>query len=79
MIHDIVPSDLYRWIYSLVRLFYGGRLKGYGELENMTGEVELFGMPPSFSDLLCRVREKFHGGVTMKVRFACGKNRPHYV
>ena len=44
----------------------------------MEDEVEIFDMPPSFSDLFLQVK-KFDGEFTLKGRFDSGKSRAHYV
>lgn len=45
----------------------------------MQHEVEMFEMPPSFSDLLWWVNEKFECYFTLKWRFDSGKSSTHYV
>lgn len=47
--------------------------------ENMEYEVDIFDMPPSFSDLVLRVKEKLQGDFTLKERLDSGKGRAHYV
>ena len=63
----------------LVRLFHGGIVREEdGVFENMQYEVEMFDMPPSFSDLFLQVK-KFDGEFTLKGRFDSGKSRAHCV
>ena len=47
--------------------------------EDMEEELKMFDDPPSFSDLVLRVKEKFDGEFTLKGRFDSGKTRAHYV
>ena len=64
----------------LVRLFYGGSVrKQDGLFEDMEEELKMFDDPPSFSDLVLRVKEKFDGEFTLKGRFDSGKTRAHYI
>jgi len=60
-------------------LFHGGSvIKEDVVFENMEDEVEIFDMPPSFSDLFLQVK-KFDGEFTLKGRFDSGKSRAHCV
>lgn len=45
----------------------------------MQHEVEKFEMPPSFSDLVWRVKEKFEGVFTLKGKLDSEKSMAHYV
>jgi len=58
----------------LVRLFYEGNVtKQDGLFEDIEEELEMFDDPPSFSDLVLRVKEKFEGDFTLMGRFDSGK------
>ena len=65
----------------LVRIFHSGLVNEHGEFENMLEDVQVFDMPPSFKDLVDMVSKHNwgQGAISFRVRFDCGKDRPHYV
>ena len=65
----------------LVRIFHGGSVNEHGEFENMLEDVQVFDRPPSFKDLVDMVSKHNwgQGAISFRVRFDCGKDRPHYV
>jgi hypothetical protein len=58
---------------SLVHLFHEGRVKDDMDSKNMQYEVEIFEMPPSFTDLVCWVKKNFDGYFALKERFCSRK------
>lgn len=65
----------------LVCLFYGGSVRNEdGQFDDIKEEeLEMFDDPPSFIDLVLRVKENFDGDSTLKRRFDSGKTRAHFV
>ena len=66
-------------MYRLVRLFYGGKVKGNREFESMQEHVQFFSTPPTFDGLVSQCRDKFGWPLSLRGRFDCGKERTHYV
>lgn len=64
---------------NLVHLFHEGRVKDDMDSKNMQYEVEIFEMPPSFNDLVCRVKKNFDGDFALKERFYSRKGWPQCV
>ncbi|CAD6248099.1 unnamed protein product [Miscanthus lutarioriparius] len=63
----------------LVRLFYGGKVKGNGEFEIMQEHVQFFSTSPTFGGLVSQCRDKFEWPLRLRGQFNCGKERAHYV
>lgn len=65
---------------GVVRLLYGGTgRKEDGLFKEMEEELEMFDDPPSFSDLVLCLKDKFDGDFTLRGRFDTGKTRAHFV
>jgi hypothetical protein len=65
---------------DVVCLLYGGTVrKEDGLFEEMEEELEIFDDPPSFSDLMLRLKDKFDGDFTLRGRFDTGKTRAHFI
>lgn len=63
-----------------VCVFYGGSVTREDCLfSDMEEELEMFDQPPSFSDLMQRLKGKFGVDITLQRRFDVGTSRSRYV
>lgn len=59
---------------------YGGSVTKEDCLfKGMVDDLEMFDEPPSFNDLVLRLKGKFRGDFTLHGRFYIGVNRTRYV
>jgi hypothetical protein len=65
----------------VILLHFGGSVKEQFELVGMRPHVLMFEKPPSFHDLVARVRTVMNAGCDVRLhgRYDMGHNRPIYV
>jgi hypothetical protein len=66
---------------SVILLHFGGSVSEQFELVGMRRQVLTFEKPPSFNDLVARVRAVMNVGCVLRLhgRYDMGGNRPTYV